>query len=154
MSEQARQLHRALTALVKQYQFRDRNDICCHGISVSQCYALEALGEHGTLTMQALAEQLQLAVSTVTRLIDQLVDKRLVQRHTTARDRRVCCVSLTADGDDLLQTIHAELIAREQAILQRLPEDTRPHVIWAIEELSRAVDAWHHNAPASNQVHT
>ena len=25
------------------YQFRDRDQICCHGISISQCYALEFL---------------------------------------------------------------------------------------------------------------
>ena len=55
---QAKRLHQALTHLVQKYQFRDRNDICCYGISVSQCHTLEALGEHGTQTMHALAEHL------------------------------------------------------------------------------------------------
>lgn len=142
VSDQAAQLHRAVNTLVKKYQFRDRNDICCYGISVAQCYALEAIGEHSTLTMQALAEQLHLAVSTVTRTIDHLVEKQLVERQSSARDRRVCCVCLTAAGAQLLQTIHADLLAREEAILQRLPAASRDHVIWAIEELSRAIDAW------------
>jgi len=141
LASQAEQLHRALTELVKHYHLRDRNDICCHGISVSQCYALTALGEHDTLTMQALADGLQLAISTVTRLVDQLVDKQLVQRHSAPHDRRVCCVSLTAEGSRLLQTIEGEFIAREQAILQRIPADARDHVVWAVEELSRAVNA-------------
>ncbi len=30
-------LHRALTDFVRQYQFRNRNEICCYGITVSQC---------------------------------------------------------------------------------------------------------------------
>ncbi|MGE3538708.1 MAG: MarR family winged helix-turn-helix transcriptional regulator [Candidatus Tectimicrobiota bacterium] len=139
-SAQAEQLHRAVNRLVKRYQLRDRNDICCYGISVSQCYALEALSEHGALTMQALAEHLHLAVSSVTRVIDQLVSKHLAERHHTARDRRVCCVSLTAQGQQLLQTIHAELVAREQTILEHLPVASRAHVIWAIEALSEAMD--------------
>src|ERR671915_2410430 len=87
---QAKQLHQALTRLVQKYQFRDRNDICCYGISVSQCHTLEALGEHGTVTMNALAEHLHLAVSTVTRVVDQLVDKGLAERHPGQKDRRGC----------------------------------------------------------------
>lgn len=142
ISEQAAQLHRAVSTLVKQYQCRDRNDLCCYGITVAQCYALEAIGEHGTLTMQALAAQLHLAVSTVTRTVDHLVEKQLVARQISARDRRVCCVCLTAHGVRLLQAIHADLLAREEAILQRLPAASRDHVLWAIAELARAIDAW------------
>lgn len=142
LAAQADRLHKAVTALVKMYQLRDRNDICCYGISVSQCYTLAALGEHGTLSMQALAERLQLAVSTVTRVVDQLVSKELVERQSTARDRRVCQVRLTANGRQLWSTIEDELVSREQAILQRLPTASREHVIWAIEELSRALADW------------
>jgi DNA-binding MarR family transcriptional regulator len=139
---QAQRLHQALTHLVQKYQFRDRNDICCYGISVSQCHTLEALGEHGTQTMNALAEHLHLAVSTVTRVVDQLVDKGLTERHTGAKDRRVCEVALTPRGTALLRTIQGELIAREQAVLERIPAASRTHVIWAIEALSEAVDEW------------
>ena len=142
LSEQADQLHRAVTALVQKYQFRDRNDICCYGISVSQCYTLETLREEGALSMQTLAERLRLAVSTVTRIVDQLVDKRLVERQSDARDRRICQVHLTTEGQRLLHIIRNELLAREQAILQRIPATSREHVIWAIAELSRALDAW------------
>jgi DNA-binding MarR family transcriptional regulator len=145
--EQAEQLHQALTHLVQRYQFRDRNDICCYGISVSQCYTLEALGEHGTLTMQALATHLHLAVSTVTRVVDTLVDKGLVARHIRVKDRRVCEVALTSSGTALLHTIQGELIAREQAVLERLPSASRAHVIWAIKALSHAVDEWRHTVP-------
>ena len=139
---QAKQLHQALTHLVQKYQFRDRNDICCYGISVSQCHTLEALGEHGTVTMNALAEHLHLAVSTVTRVVDQLVDKGLAERHIGEKDRRVCKVALTPSGTALLRTLQDELIAREQAVLERIPPGSRAHVIWAIEALSEAVDEW------------
>ena len=144
---QAKQLHQALTHLVQQYQFRDRNDICCYGISVSQCHALEALGEHGTVTMNTLAEHLHLAVSTVTRIVDQLVEKELAERHTGEKDRRVCKVALTPSGAALLRTIQGELIAREQAVLARIPAGSRKHVIWALEALSHAVDEWRKTVP-------
>lgn len=139
---QAKQLHQALTHLVQKYQFRDRNDICCYGISVSQCYTLEALGERGIVPMNTLAERLHLAVSTVTRVVDHLVEKGLAERHPGEKDRRVCEVALTPSGTALLRTIQGGLIAREQAVLERIPPDSRAHVIWAIEALSEAVDKW------------
>jgi DNA-binding MarR family transcriptional regulator len=142
LSAQAKQLHKAVRDLVQQYQFRDRNDICCYGISVSQCSTLDVLEAHGTLPMQALAERLQLAISTVTRIVDQLVDKGLAARQSAPWDRRVCQVQLTEAGARLLSTIQAELLARQEAILQRMPAEARDHVIWAVEELSRAVDDW------------
>lgn len=142
LDDQATQLHKAVTALVQRYQCRDRNDICCYGITPSQCYTLNALHEHGTLTMQALADILHLAISTVTRVVDQLVTKHYVARHSAPHDRRVCHVSLTDEGQRCVSTIQAGLIAREQAILERIPAVSRDHVIWAIEALTQAVDDW------------
>ncbi|MCZ6872152.1 MAG: MarR family transcriptional regulator, partial [bacterium] len=99
--------------------------------------------------MQALAKHLHLAVSTVTRVIDNLVEKGLVERHISARDRRVCQVQLTPSGVGLQQQIQGELISREQAVLQRIPATSRDHVIWALEELSRAVNDWRQTASAN-----
>ena len=147
LAEQAQQLHRALTHLVQQYQFRDRNDICCYGISVTQCYALEALSEQGALTMQRLAKHLHLAVSTMTRAVDNLVDMGLVERRSSAHDRRVCQVELTACGTAFLQRLQGELIARERAVLQRIPAASRAHVVQALEELSLALADWRQTVP-------
>ena len=41
------ELYDALSDLVRVYQFRDRDRICCFDVSVSQCYALEALVRRG-----------------------------------------------------------------------------------------------------------
>jgi len=151
LHQQAQQLHQAPGHLVKHYQLRDRNDICCYGISVSQCYALEALGEYGMSTMQALARHLHLAISTVTRVVDSLVAKGLVTRQTNSHDRRVCQVTLTPDGTALLQRIQGELITREQDVLQRIPAASRDHVIQALVELSHAVKDWRQTAGTPEQ---
>jgi DNA-binding MarR family transcriptional regulator len=142
IGEHAQRLHWAVTDLVRRYQFRDRNEICCFGISVSQCHALEALGQAGELTMGALASQMQLSVSTMTRVVDHLVAHGLVQRDVDAEDRRVCCVEPTSKGRELLARISAELLESEQAILDKVPVEHRESVIHALEELSRAVDEW------------
>ena len=141
-TRQAQRLHRAVTELVRRYQFRDRNEICCFGISVSQCHALEVLGQAGELAMGALASQMHLSVSTMTRVVDQLVARGLAQRGENAEDRRVCCVEPTPKGRELLGRISAELLEGETAILDKVAAEHRESVIHALEELSRAVDEW------------
>jgi MarR family 2-MHQ and catechol resistance regulon transcriptional repressor len=147
--DEARRLHRAVSELVRRYQFRDRNEICCFGISVSQCYALEALGQAGELTMGALASQMRLTVSTMTRVVDQLVKNGLVRRTIGREDHRVCCVGPTPAGRGLLARISAELVESEQAILEGIPAEHRESVIHALEELSSAVDRWRAGTQAS-----
>jgi MarR family transcriptional regulator, 2-MHQ and catechol-resistance regulon repressor len=142
LNRQAQRLHRAVSDLVRKYQFRDRNEIYCFGISVSQCYALEEIGQEGHLSMGALAGHMHLSVSTMTRVVDQLVEHGLVGRCYDENDRRVCCVEPTSRGRELLARISGELLASERAILSRIPAENRGSVISALEELSRAVDAW------------
>jgi DNA-binding MarR family transcriptional regulator len=146
-TRQAQRLHRAVTELVRRYQFRDRTEICCFGISVSQCHALEVLGQAGELAMGALASQMHLSVSTMTRVVDQLVARGLAQRGENVEDRRVCCVEPTPKGRELLGRISAELLEGETAILAKVPAEHRESVIHALEELSRAVDEWRGATP-------
>ena len=96
---QAEAFHHEMVALVKKYQFRDRNEITCCGVSVSQCYVLELLHFEGALTMQKLAEQMHLSVSTITRVVEGLVKKGYVHREEDAKDRRVRRVRLTGEGE-------------------------------------------------------
>src|SRR5574341_634957 len=102
----AERLHRATKELIKRYQFRDRNQICCHGLSVSQCYVLDALAEEGDLTMQRLAQRMGLAVSTMTRVVGQLVRRGYVRRRPDPVGRRVVHVTLTPRGREIMAIIN------------------------------------------------
>lgn len=142
LEQQARALHQVVTELVKKYQFRDRNEICCYGVSVSQCYALEAIGQRGRMTMGELAGQLHLTVSTMTRIVDQLVGKGFAHRDADAHDRRLCWVELTPAGQTLLSRIQDEILATEKEILRKIKPAERERLLSALQELCQAVDQW------------
>lgn len=146
IDEQAAMLHRAVSDLIRRYQFRDRQEICCHGISVSQCYALSALAEKGQLTMGDLSAQMQLTVSTMTRVVDQLVKKQYVERCVDPADRRVCCVQLTRRGQELVEQINCELMAVEKGVLEQIDPAARAGVVEAIVLLGGAIDKWRQEA--------
>src|SRR5262245_3759947 len=95
LQAQAERMQRLTKELLRRYQMRDRNEIICCGITVSQCYALDALGDNGEMTMIQLAGKLYLDKSTATRTVDPLVERDLVQRRLRAEDRREILVSLT-----------------------------------------------------------
>ena len=82
------ELYRSLTELARRYQFRNRDEICCYGLTVSQCYALQTLQE-GAHSTSALSDKLGLDISSTTRLVDQLVRKKLVYRTRGNEDGRV-----------------------------------------------------------------
>ena len=94
----AEALNAAVSQLVRVYQFRDRDRICCYDISVTQCYALEALVERGPSRSQALADALMLDKSTTTRVVDALVKKGYVVRQAEAEDARALALSVTREG--------------------------------------------------------
>ena len=140
--DQAMELQRAASGLVKKFQFRDRNETVAYGLSVSLAYVLRALSELGPLTMGGLAAEMRLSVSTMTRVVAQLDRKSLVRRTSDARDGRVCRVALSGRGQSQWQRIEDELVDADLAVLQTIPSAERETVIRAIGKLSAAIDIW------------
>jgi DNA-binding MarR family transcriptional regulator len=142
LDDDAQRLHRAVTSLTRRYQFRDRDEICCHGITVTQCYALNEVAEHGPRTMGELAEALGVTMSAVSRAVEGLVARDLVTRSADLHDRRVIRATLTGAGQTLLDQIHSELVVMEREVLAPLSENERSAVIAALETLNQAIDGW------------
>lgn len=74
------------------------------GLSAQQYNALRILrGEHpGTLPTLALAGRLVTQAPDITRLLDKLEDRGLIERQRLAHNRRVVQVGITAEGLKLL----------------------------------------------------
>ena len=141
IQDDATRLHAAVSALVRIYQFRDRDRICCHDISVTQCYALEVLIEAGPLRSQELAAALKLDKSTTTRVVDALVRKAYVERTPHLEDRRAVSLRATARGRKLYDRINGDLIAQQVELLRDLDPDVRAGATELIQRLARAAEA-------------
>src|SRR5687768_9457517 len=106
LQRDAQALHTALSHLVRVYQFRDRDRICCYDVSVTQCQALETLVERGPLRSNALADALRLDKSTISRVVDTLVRKGYVDKLADAADARALSLRVSASGRALYELIH------------------------------------------------
>lgn len=138
LKTQAERFYEVFAELVRGFQFRDREGICCHGLSVSGCYTLDALKRHGATAMKQLASQMYLEVSTMTRVVDQLVTAELAERVADPDDRRVCRVQITRKGRNLLAKIRREIINEHEMVLRNVAPASREAVIAAMADLHSA----------------
>jgi DNA-binding MarR family transcriptional regulator len=139
---QTEKLDRLTKDLLRKFQMRDRNEITCCGVSVSQCYTLDTLGEHGEMSMVQLARKMFLDKSTMTRVVDGLIERELVARRFDENDRRVIYVTLTAAGRKLLAGIRAQQLNSLRQILERIPISERQKLLAGLEIFSYAVHDW------------
>lgn len=141
LRKDAERLHVAVTHLVRLYQFRDRDRICCHDISITQCHALELLVERGPSRSQALADALMLDKSTTTRVVDALVRKGYVERRPDPDDARAHALTITRSGRALYERINGELIDQQVEILRDLDPGVRDGATEVLRRLTRAAQA-------------
>jgi MarR family transcriptional regulator, 2-MHQ and catechol-resistance regulon repressor len=134
-------LHQALQDLLRVYQFRDRDRICCHDVSVTQCHALEQLVEQGPLSQSELAATLFLDKSTMSRVVSALERKGYLERTADPGDGRAHRLVVTPSGEALVATIEADILEREARLLSDFPSPVRQAMARLVGELARAQGA-------------
>ena len=136
LDDDACALYEAMSDLIKVYQFRDRDRTHCHGISVTECYALETVDRHAPLRLGDLARRLHVEKSTASRVVEALKQKGLVDRRAREEDRRAVRIVATAKGRRLHERIAREARKRYRGLLEEVPAASRPVVIGFLERLA------------------
>jgi len=141
LQRDAQALQAAVADLVRVYQYRDRDRICCHDVSVTQCHALETLVEHGPMRLSDLTDRLYLDKSTTSRVVHALVKKGYVEQHADRTDRRATALGATRAGRDLCARITDDLVEQQKELLAELDPELRAGVVDVIQRLARAADS-------------
>ena len=136
------EFHNSIIDLIKKYQFRDRNEVTSFGISVSQCYMLETLHYSKALTMKQLAAQMHLTMSTITRVVDQLERKKLIERKKDNKDLRIRRITLTPEGEKIFLKSWTNVFESERKIFENIKPDLRKVLLSLLKDLNDSVDQW------------
>jgi MarR family 2-MHQ and catechol resistance regulon transcriptional repressor len=147
--DEAARLYAALSDLVHVYQFRDRDRICCHDISVTQCYAMETLVRLGSRTLNELATEMYLDKSTTSRVVATLERKGYVVRQPHPRDKQSILIDLTTSGKRLQARIERDLVEETQQLLQEFEPAVRQAAPALLTRLARAAERRSGCAPTS-----
>jgi DNA-binding MarR family transcriptional regulator len=94
-----------------------------HDLTAAQWYPLWKLRRDGPGTAQELARDMDIDAGAMTRLIDRLAAKGLVERLRSATDRRVVVLTLTPAGQAVAAHIPQVLADVNNAYLQGFSRD-------------------------------
>jgi len=104
-------------------------------------FALLALSAGAPVSQQALAEQLHLEKSTVSRLVKQLERRGWVRRVRDLHDTRVFRLQLSETGHEQASRLLKSLAERHERLLAALKPDEQEALAYGLSALVRALRA-------------
>jgi len=109
-----------------------------HGypISAQDFGILFRLFKQGAMTQSEIASLMMRDKTTITRRIDGLVKKNLVQRSPEQRDRRYFRIDLTPEGNRALQVMIPLVRDFQQEMLSDIPDEEKATTIKTLKHIS------------------
>jgi DNA-binding MarR family transcriptional regulator len=93
------------------------------GVTVDQWTVLKTLGQFSDLSQKELAELCEKDQPTLTRIVDILVSKGLVERVVHPSDRRSFILHLTTSGKNKLQELNEKVVGIRMQAWKNLNEE-------------------------------
>lgn len=107
-----------------------------HQISMWAYSVLSTLDERPTRTQSALAEAIGADKTRIIPVLDDLQRRGLIDREPDPSDRRARLLSLTPAGREVRDSARAEIRAKEERLLARVPARERENFLRVLRELS------------------
>ena len=111
-------------------------------LTPAQANTLVALEHLGEVTMNGLADEMLLHGTTMTRMVDSLVARGLVERLTDPRDRRVVRVRLTPAGSEAAGEVRRRRRESMAKAMQGLPESDRHDSLSGFRRVVALAEEW------------
>nr|WP_280518744.1 MarR family transcriptional regulator [Lederbergia wuyishanensis] len=89
-----------------------------NGLTVPQLKTLYKVSSSPNIGLVELAEYLKLTNSTVSGVVDRLVQQELLERHTPSHDRRAITIRLSKKGEEKLE----QVVESESLLVKKLNE--------------------------------
>lgn len=112
---------------------------CCE-LSLVQCHALTEVGDLDGLSVNDLAQRLNLDKSTTSRHVSNLVDRGLIDRLENPEDRRYFTLHLSGKGKDTYLSIEDTMDAYYETLMNSLTPKEQDKIMDALALLIKAIN--------------
>ncbi|MFD2210389.1 MarR family winged helix-turn-helix transcriptional regulator [Virgibacillus halophilus] len=129
IAQTGRNLNHLMFALLKPFD-----------ITPEQWVVLKRLGEHNEISQKDLASISQKNQTTLTRILDLLIGKGLVQKKMSKDDRRSFLIEQTVQGRRLQQEIAPVVEDIYQGMMNRIPEDQFTTFKQVLSQINQGID--------------
>lgn len=128
-------------------------DSCCgEQVSLVQCHILHEIRRMGTPSIQQVANELGMDITTFSRQIKSLERKGLILRRMSPDDRRVSLLSLTDSGTNVTEKIDLFMTSKIEHIFSPMTAFERETVIRSLELLNSALANVGEGVTAKNNI--
>jgi MarR family transcriptional regulator, organic hydroperoxide resistance regulator len=111
------------------------------GLTHSQLRALFVVGQADEVTAGDLAKSADLNPASITAMLDQLEMNGIVARRRSVHDRRMCMVSLTEKGREVVDEERARWLAMWAEHFQGISEKELSSALLVMQTMTRLLDA-------------
>jgi len=120
-------------------------DDCCEkfgGMSHKEFSIINYVGQFHDVRMKDIAEHMNAPISTLTSIVDKLVDGNYLARYHSAEDRRVVMVTLAKGGKGLFDMCVTKTGELATIVLSEYEEAEQDKYIAFLESIPQQVDAF------------
>lgn len=133
----------ALRRIIRAVDIHSHKLATQYKITGPQLACLLTIKEEGPLTSVNLAKKVYLSPSTVVGIIDRLEEKKMIERNRDSKDRRQVYISITTDGQQLIEAAPSLLQDTLSSALMVLPEIEQVSIVLALEKLVDLMEVGH-----------
>lgn len=139
INEYIDRIERCIPKIIRTVPLSVPREIAGLKFTVSQVLTLASLFRKDVWKMTELAENVNVNLSTMTGIIDGLIQTELVERKRDAKDHRSVLVYLTSKGKKVANKIRANRKRKTRSIIEYLDEDRREAIISGFESAVEAI---------------
>lgn len=135
----SKELRELIRVLERKLGILEKSEMTCCDVTFAQCHAIIEIGRAKTISLNELAQMLNLESSTLSRTVNNLVNDELVQRELDPEDRRYITIQLTEKGQKIFKTIEEGMGIYFQKITDSIPPNKIKQVLESLELLIDAM---------------
>lgn len=113
-------------------------DCCCCSVNKTQCFLIVEIGRKPGISVKELADILRIDKSGVSRFVEDLVQKKFVERKPSTEDRRFVTLNLLPKGQERFEKIEHDMYYKFKEVLEQIPEDKQEQVVEALKIYNEA----------------
>lgn len=132
-------LREIMRYIVRSLGILEQSEASCCGTTIGQCHAIVEIGRVGEISLNDLAEILNLDKSTMSRTVNNLVTQELAERDINSEDRRYVKIKLTEKGEKVYKRTELSMDLYFKNILESIPDNKRDQVMDSLHVLLEAL---------------
>lgn len=139
MNKNISHIYNSLQEIAWQFGSHGFNGECCGDLSLAEFMALKKTYENINVSIQEIGSAINFTKSGATRIIDRLENKGYITRERSSIDGRVCCVTITAKGKEVITNIIEKYTEYLEKVLKGLEPQKVDDIKDALEVLVKSV---------------